>query len=855
MCGFVGFAGSEPPFDMRQGAEWIRRRGPDSMGIWSASGGHVHLHHARLSISDLRPAAAQPMSEPASGLTIAFVGEIYNHLALRQTIAQPFRTDSDTETLLRVFERHGTAALPLLRGMFAIVLFDERKRRILLIRDPVGKKPLFLLQRPEGSYFGSSILALVAASGHNEIDAEVANRWWELGFSPPGMSLLAGCRPLKPGEVVELDWDGRVLSSERITPPEPQSIRGITFQDAVDELEARVRTAVKRRLNDNPNPVALLSGGIDSTVVCKFAAELGATRLLLVETGPLKTSDSKYARIAAERLGTALEVVPQHFSSVRTAVETAVDLQDEPLAIISFVALANVAAEACVGSRVLLTGDGGDEVFGGYGSPDDWIAEEPVRSGSFQSGPAYPNWMSEYGRHAAGFDLVGHNFAKLDRATAEQALEARCPLIDWDVQAFVRSLPQEVFFPDARSKPLAKALLRDWPQSFLERKKAGFPFRLRLLWGLWRYVGLREAVWSESLSRFNGKMPSGLRKPPQQWSNVDIARNFTFAFKLYVWSAFLAKLHSIKSTGRLFEAAPMSAVIAFNKPRESLSDRINYVLWSTARRLIDRNQACPSCGSTEHSRVDRKYGVTTLERCHHCQLLFRLPRGDELKPCLNGHSFAGMTEDLPERGVLEHLKRQAFKGSEKDASRTLELLSALGCEPGSTRIIDYGCSWGYTTWQLQNAGYRATGFEPNRTRCEYAVTRMGVMAFHSEHRLSGRFDVFYCSHVLEHVLSAGRTLTLARQLVRPGGWIVFLTPNGCKSRRQTESAAWSKSWGAAHPNLLDDAFYTAAADGRSILLASDPYDIEAIREWAASPKARTTIDNLSGAELLAVLVS
>ena len=103
--------------------------------------------------------------------------------------------------------------------------------------------------------------------------------------------------------------------------------------------------------------------------MCKFAAELGATRLLLVETGPLKTSDSKYARIAAERLGTALEVVPQHFSSVRTAVETAVDLQDEPLAIISFVALANVAAEACVGSRVLLTGDGGDEVFGGYGSP------------------------------------------------------------------------------------------------------------------------------------------------------------------------------------------------------------------------------------------------------------------------------------------------------------------------------------------------------------------------------------------------------------------------------------------------------------------------------------------------------
>ena len=184
--------------------------------------------------------------------------------------------------------------------------------------------------------------------------------------------------------------------------------------------------------------------------------------------------------------------------------------------------------------------------------------------------------------------------------------------------------------------------------------------------------------------------------------------------------------------------------------------------------------------------VDRQYGVTTLERCHHCQLLFRLPRGDQLKPCLNGHSFAGMTEDLP-KGEFWSISNARHSRAVKRMLRGRLNCCCLGCEPGSTRIIDYGCSWGYTTWQLQNAGDRATRYEPNRTRCEYAVTRMGVMAFHSEHRLSGRFDVFYCSHVLEHVLSAGRTLTLARQLVRPGGWIVFLTPNGCKSRRQTES--------------------------------------------------------------------
>ena len=854
MCGFLGFAGSTPPVDLRAGAEWVRRRGPDSMGIWSAADGHVHLHHARLSISDLRPAAAQPMSDPASGLTVAFAGEIYNHLELRQAIAQPFRTDSDTETLLRLFERHDTAALPLLRGMFAVVLFDERKRRVLLMRDPVGKKPLFLLERPEGSYFGSSILALAAASRHTEIDGAAANRWWELGHSPPDLSLLAGCRPLQPGEVVELDWDGRIRSRERIAPPDARPIPAIGFQEAVDELEILVRTATKRRLSDNPNPVALLSGGIDSTVVCKFALESGATRLLMVETRPFKTADSKYARIAAEHLGVALGVVPQHFSNVRTAVETAVDLQDEPLAIISFIALANVAAEACVGSRVLLTGDGGDEVFGGYGRPEDWIAKIAVRSTDFQSGPAYPDWMSEYGRRAAGFDLVGHGFTKLDRATAEQALEARCPLLDWDVQAFVRSLPRGVVFPDNRSKALAKALLRDWPESFLERNKAGFPFRLRLLWGLSGYAGLREVVSSESLSRFEGTIPSGLRKPPQRWSSVDIARNFTSVFKLYVWSTFLAKLNSIRSVNRSVAAATAPNVAKCGAPHQTLS-RAHYLLWSAGKRLISRDWACPSCGSTEHSSVDRKYAVTTLERCHRCQLLFRLPRGNELRPYIEGRYCGGIATDLPDRSTLQHLKYLSFKATEKDATGTLELLSALGCEPGSTRIIDYGCSWGYTTWQLQNAGYRAIGFEPDRTRCDYAVTRVGVMAFHSESRLLGGFDVFYSSHVLEHIANTSRTIALARQLVRPGGWIIFLTPNGCEARRRADSMAWSQSWGAVHPNLLDDGFYKATANGRSLLLASDPYDLDAIRQWACQPKVQTTIGNLAGGELLAIMVS
>lgn len=854
MCGFIGFAGRTPPVNLGSGAEWIRRRGPDSMGLWSAAVGHVQLRHARLSISDLRPVAAQPMSDAASGLTVAFVGEIYNHRELRQSLTGPFRTESDTETLLHLFARHGTAALPQLRGMFAIVLFDERRRRIMLMRDPVGKKPLFVLQRPEGAYFGSSVLALAAASGHTELADDIADRWWELGYTPPDGSLLRGCRPLAPGEVLELDWDGSVQSHQRLAPPERRPEPAIDFHDAVTELEGLVRTAVERRLSDNPSPVALLSGGIDSTVVCKFALETGATRLLMVETRPFKTADSRYGRLAARRFGVPLEIVPQRLSNVRRAVETAVDLQDEPLALISFVALAHVAAEACTGSRVLLTGDGGDEVFGGYGRPDDWIAKTPPQKAALQSGPPYPDWMSDYGRRAAGFDLVGHGFAKLDRATAEQAIEARCPLLDWDVQAFVRSLPKQIFFPDDRSKPLAKALLKGWPDSFLERKKAGFPFRLRLLWGLSGYAGLRESVSMESVSRFAALIPPELRKPPQQWSSVAIARNFAHAFKLYVWSVFLTKLNSIVHVDQQNDVPVSPQVPACGAPYRILP-RAQYLLWSAAKAIVGGDRTCPSCGGTEFSCVDRKYGVTTLERCRRCKLLFRLPRGNELKPYIEGRYAGGMATDMPDRQTLEQLKHISFKGTEKDASSALDLLSALGCEPGATRVLDYGCSWGYTAWQLQNAGYRAIGFEPDRLRCDYALTRMGVTAFHSEGLLPNSVDVFYSSHVLEHVPNASHTIELARRLVRPGGWIVLRTPNGSLARQHLDGKAWSASWGALHPNLLDDVFYTTIANGNPLLLATDPYDLNAIRQWARRRNDSAIIGDLVGGELLAVMAS
>ena len=858
MCGFIGFVGNRPPLHLQRGAEFVRRRGPDSMGTWAAATGHVHLMHARLSISDLRLIAMQPMSDPASGLTVAFAGEIYNHLELRQTLPGPFRTQSDTETLLRLFDHLDTRALPLLRGMYALTLVDERRRRVLLVRDPVGKKPLFMLQRPEGTYFGNSVLALAAASGHTAIDDAAADQWMDLGYPAPDQSLLAGCRPILPGEVVELGWDGSVVSRSRAAPAELQPVTGITLADAVDHLEALLRTSVKRRLADNPNPVALLSGGIDSTIVCKYAIEAGATRLLLSEPRLFRSHDGPYAREAAERLGVPLEIVSPNLTNVRSMVERAVQLHDEPLGMISFIPLAMLAEQAANGSRVLLTGDGGDEVFGGYGQPRDWIAETPHQSDCIRSGPTFPDWLSDYGRRAGGFELVGHGMAKVDRATAEQALEARCPLLDWDVQAFVRSLPRDIVFFGSTSKPLAKALLRGWPHSFLERTKAGFPFRLRGLWSLSMYSGLSEAIDPHAVARFQAKLPAALRKPPESWSLFDIAQHFVMAYRLYVWSAFVAKLQAI-------DAAALPPTVAISAPPPSvgpesgisrLIEQSGYLISSVSNRVLGGVATCPSCGSREFSRVDQRFVVTTLERCHQCRLMFRLPHVANTGDSCGQHAAncsSAIEPTPPDIEVVELMKDEHFKGTKADAGALLELLAALGCDPASTHVLDYGCSWGYTAWQFQAAGYRLTGYEPRRNRCDFAVARMGIAARHRDSDLVGPFDVLYCSGLLTHVANVRRTMERARSLVRPGGWIIYLTPNGSEAWRQADPRGWSRAWGKEHANLLDDTFYKTAAGDRPLLLTTAPFDRGAIARWTSRRASAETIGTLAGPQLLAVL--
>lgn len=283
------------------------------------------------------------------------------------------------------------------------------------------------------------------------------------------------------------------------------------------------------------------------------------------------------------------------------------------------------------------------------------------------------------------------------------------------------------------------------------------------------------------------------------------------------------------------------------------SSRIKYLLTSTRKLVRRQGLACPSCGSSDSTVVSRKYVVTALRRCNACCLLFRSPTttAEENRAFYQNEYSEGFTTDMPSPHELEQLKKLKFKGSEKDYSHYLSVLTALGCKPGNL-LIDYGCSWGYGSWQFMQSGYNVTAFEISTPRCEYARTYLGVNAHANIENAQGPFDIFFSSHVLEHMPSVSSCLELARNVVKPGGWFISFTPNGSQAFKVRYPKNWKQAWGLVHPNYLDDKFYSEAFKLDSYLLASSPYDLESIRQWGASAQQEPLSLYLGGDELLVI---
>lgn len=359
----------------------LRHRGPDDGGVWVDEAHGVALGHRRLSIVDLSPAGAQPMRSGSGRWVLTYNGEVYGYAALREELAglgHGFRGHSDTEVLLAAVERWGVeASLGRIRGMFAFALWDAERRELWLARDRAGKKPLYYGWNDGVLLFASELHALRRHPGFDAgIDLAALGAYVEHGWIPHPLSIHRGARKLPPGSLLRVGaddppgaerpaawWSARDAAEEAARSPFAGSL-----DEAVDRLEALLEGAVAERLVADVEVGALLSGGIDSTVVVALAQRRASRPLRTFTIGfrEPRHDESGPARAVAARLGTRHEelvVTPEQALAVVPALPS---VYDEPFADVSAVPTVLVARLAHERVKVVLSGDGGDELFAGY---------------------------------------------------------------------------------------------------------------------------------------------------------------------------------------------------------------------------------------------------------------------------------------------------------------------------------------------------------------------------------------------------------------------------------------------------------------------------------------------------------
>jgi asparagine synthase (glutamine-hydrolysing) len=375
MCGIFGICGDQAGKPdslsvLRAMGESLIHRGPDEGGIHTEPG--VSLGMRRLSIIDLKT-GHQPLTNEDRSLWVVFNGEIYNYRELTADLlarGHRFATASDTETLVHLYEEYGADCVRHLRGMFAFALWDARKRTLLLARDRLGIKPLYYAQTPHGLVFGSELKALTASPWvRRRVDPGALAAYLRFGYVPDPLSILEGVAKLPPGHVL-LVKDGLAGAPRRYW--EPTSHFRST-DEVPDEAEAGSRLwdllqdAVRSHLVSDVPVGAFLSGGVDSsTVVGIMAREIGVpVKTFSVGFGEKEYDEAPYARRVAEWFGTEhheLIATPQDLGLLEDVLAAC----DEPFADASAIPTYLVSRLARQHVKVVLSGDGGDELFAGY---------------------------------------------------------------------------------------------------------------------------------------------------------------------------------------------------------------------------------------------------------------------------------------------------------------------------------------------------------------------------------------------------------------------------------------------------------------------------------------------------------
>jgi len=385
MCGIAGLAGLKDrdaaQKSVRQMIATLDRRGPDGEGVevWDVA----VLGHRRLAIFDLSDAGRQPMLSADSAVGVVFNGAIYNFRELRTELEAQnynFKSHTDTEVLVHGYDAWGLdGLLSRIRGMFAFALWDDRKRTLFLVRDRLGVKPLVYSCHNGQLAFASTVRALRAAGFVDQIDDLAVAEYLEFGYVTDFRTIYRGARKVEAATVVE--WsEGKLSTREYWRPPLPLS-RQPSFQEALEETERLFVQAVEKRLFADVPVGALLSGGVDSSLICWAIEHLGGDVTAFTVGTPGDPSDETADAVdTARRLGIRHEVLEVTGDS-QPNIDELISAYAEPFACASALGMLRVSKAVASSATVLLTGDGGDDVFLGY--PEHrhlWLAQKLARS-------------------------------------------------------------------------------------------------------------------------------------------------------------------------------------------------------------------------------------------------------------------------------------------------------------------------------------------------------------------------------------------------------------------------------------------------------------------------------------------
>ena len=390
MCGIAGILNFDGkvvrPEQLSAMTNRMIERGPDDEGFYRS--GSVGLGFRRLSIIDLAT-GHQPLQNEDEALQLVFNGEIYNHIELRDQLVRRghiFRTQSDSEVLLHLYEEKGIAALDDLNGMFAFALYDKRKNALLIARDRLGIKPLFYATSPQKFVFASDIRALRTQIS-TKIDSAAVLKYLALAYVPATGTMLNGVKKLLPGHYILVTADGNIAIEKYWALGPPHMWRG-SLAEARTELDMHLDDAIRLQMRSDVPVGIFLSGGLDSSALVAYASKFSREplRTYTVNFAGKDSEDVQYAHLVAGRYGTNHFDIQFEFSDVAAAIDDLLPRMDEPIsdsAIFPAYLLSKAARQH--GVKVLLNGAGGDEIFGGYARYLVAYLEQAIKGSIFES--------------------------------------------------------------------------------------------------------------------------------------------------------------------------------------------------------------------------------------------------------------------------------------------------------------------------------------------------------------------------------------------------------------------------------------------------------------------------------------